>query len=111
MGQNYRDRFWRPPYFDALDIINEACLNQEVSISSAALRWIKYHSALSCEHNDALIVGSSNINHLVSNMDALNEGPLPLPVFKAIEAAFMGTKGHGPSYFRNVTEKHSAQYR
>ena len=61
-----------------------------------------HHSALSGDYDDAIIVGSSNINNLVSNLDALNEGVLPPSVVDAIEKGCMATKGHGPNYFRNV---------
>jgi len=106
-GQAYRDRFWREKYFDALDIIQEACKKEGVSVTSAALRWVTHHSALSGDNNDAIIVGSSSISHLVSNLDALNEGPLPLSIVDAIEQGHELTKGHGPNYFRNVSVKHA----
>ena len=106
-GQAYRDRFWREKYFDALDIIQSACQKEGVSVTSAALRWVTHHSALSGENNDALIVGASGISHLVSNLDALNEGPLPLSIVDAIEHGHELTKGHGPNYFRNVAVRHA----
>ncbi|KAL5270441.1 hypothetical protein ACHWQZ_G001231 [Mnemiopsis leidyi] len=106
-GQAYRDRFWREKYFDALDIIQSACVKEGVPVTAAALRWVTHHSALSGENNDAIIVGASGISHLVSNLDALNEGPLPLSIVEAIEQGHELTKGHGPNYFRNVAVRHA----
>jgi len=106
-GPSYRDRFWRGKYFDALEIIQEECQKEEVAVHSAALRWLAHHSALSDDNNDGIIVGSSSIANLVSNMDALNVGPLPMSVVDAIEHGYDITKGHGPNYFRNVGVRHA----
>ena len=105
-GQFYRDQFWNDKYFDALDVIQNACQKEGVSLYSAALRWVTHHSALSSDNDDAIIVGASGISHLVSNLDALNEGPLPLSIVDAIEQGHELTKGHGPNYFRNVDVRH-----
>ena len=106
-GPSYRERFWREKYFDALEIIEEVCQKEDVNVTSAALRWLTHHSALSDDYHDGVIVGSSNITNLVSNMDALIEGPLPLSIADAIEHGHDITKGHGPNYFRNVGTRHS----
>jgi len=106
-GKAYRDRFWRNAYFDALDIIQDACKMENIEVTSAALRWVIHHSVLSKENDDGLIVGSSGINHLISNLEFLKEGPLPSSVVEAIEKGHMLTKGHGPNYFRNVSVRHA----
>ena len=106
-GASYRERFWREKYFDALDIIQDACKTEDIAVNSAALRWLAHHSAMSDDDNDGIVVGSSNILNLVSNMDALHEGPLPESIVNAIEHGHSLTKGHGPNYFRNVGVRHS----
>ena len=83
----------------------------KVSLVSAAFRWLNHHSKISSQHNgectlnyeppsippyllDAIIIGASNKEHLVSNMDACEEGPLderelPRP---SVEDVSLGTR-------------------
>jgi len=107
-GAAYRDRYWRDKYFEGLGLIQVACQEEDVPVNAAALRWLTHHSALSDDYNDGIIVGSSSIPNLISNMNALVDGgPLPVSVLDAIECAHSLTKGHGPNYFRNVGIPHS----
>ena len=110
-GQSYRDRFWRTQYFDAIDIIEEACQKEGVLVVSAALRWVTHHSALSAENGDGIIIGSSGIEHLTANLEALQQGPLPHSVLEAIERASDLTRGNSPDYFRNVGQRFAASYK
>ncbi|KAM0270256.1 hypothetical protein ACHAQH_009497 [Verticillium albo-atrum] len=50
-----------------------------------ALRWTVHHSILSREHGDSVIVGASSVKQLVTNLDMIEDGPLPDDVVKSLE--------------------------
>lgn len=54
----------------------------------AALRWTVYHSLLSKEHGDAVIVGASSSEQLEANLDMIEQGPLPDELVAALEAVY-----------------------
>lgn len=57
-----------------------------ISGHAAALRWTVYHSVLSSAHEDSVIVGASSPEQLDSNLDVIEQGPLPDDVLSAMEA-------------------------
>ena len=97
----YRDRFWRQSVFDGLDLVRRALdesygAEEQVGLTRAALRWLNHHSLLSPDHggsclhdsqqftlslSDAIIIGASKLEHLLSNMEACKEGPLDQRMF------------------------------
>ena len=96
----YRDRFWRPTVFEGLQLVQSALGESygvdQVSLVSAAFRWLNHHSLMSPdtggEHPiapkdsifhttlhlslDAIIIGASCMDHLEANLAACDEGPL-----------------------------------
>lgn len=100
-GQNYRNRYWRDEYFDALDIIRNAIKGHDgLTEAGAALRWITHHSLLKKEHGDAIIIGASSAQQLEENLTNLEKGPLPEDVLLAIDKAWAVVKGVCNPYFR-----------
>ena len=55
---------------------------------AAALRWCAYHSALKWEHKDAILLGASSVAQLESNIDMIDQGPLPEDVVVALDAVY-----------------------
>ena len=96
---NYQNRYWKKSYFDAVDIIKAAAEKHGISTVEATYRWLAYHSMLSSERGDAILIGASKLNHLQQNMDSVKAGPLPEEVVEAFEAAYTITKGDSPEYF------------
>ncbi|CAI8054992.1 Aflatoxin B1 aldehyde reductase member 2 [Geodia barretti] len=100
----YCDRFWRKSVFDGLDLVRAALDESygvgQVAMISAALRWLNHHSQLSPDHGDAIIIGASKMEHLVSNLEACEEGPLDKRVVEAFDKAWMLDKGNCPKYYR-----------
>eukprot|EP00007_Cunea_sp_BSH-02190019_P007633 CAMPEP_0174238330 /NCGR_PEP_ID=MMETSP0417-20130205/11015_1 /TAXON_ID=242541 /ORGANISM="Mayorella sp, Strain BSH-02190019" /LENGTH=306 /DNA_ID=CAMNT_0015317155 /DNA_START=171 /DNA_END=1088 /DNA_ORIENTATION=+ len=74
-NMHYRDRFFKSSFFESMELITERCDQSGIKPAAAALRWLRHHSALSSE--DGIIVGASGQTHLVQNLDALDQGPLP----------------------------------
>lgn len=98
----YRERYWKKCYFDGIDKIKEQLDTNygegKVSMSEASLRWMKHHSALS--PNDGIIIGGSKMEHLKSNLQSLEEGPLNQGIIEAFDAAWQDIQGDCPTYYR-----------
>lgn len=54
-----------------------------VQATEAALRWVVFHSAL--RDGDAVIIGASKVEQVVSSMKIVRRGPLDNEVVKAVE--------------------------
>jgi aflatoxin B1 aldehyde reductase len=102
----YQDRFWKQSYFKALDIIKAKCdeASPPVAMAAAALRWVRYHSALSGEFGDGVILGASKLSHLDENLAAVGQGPLPEAVVTAMDNAWEQVKPDCPVYFRGQSK-------
>ncbi|KAF9891127.1 hypothetical protein FE257_005063 [Aspergillus nanangensis] len=98
-GSVHRNRYWNGVYFDALEKIQLVAEKHELTIGEIALRWLKYHSQLAKELDDAIIVGASSERHLESNLVDLEKGPLPEEVVQAVEDAWSCVKGVAPVYW------------
>lgn len=68
-----------------------------ISGHAAALRWTAHHGALSSAHGDSIIVGASSLEQLESNLDMIEQGPLPGDIVSALEALHEEI-GHEVSY-------------
>ncbi len=96
---NYRGRYWKQSFFDALTLIRAAADRHGLTTVEATYRWLAFHSMLRGERGDAILIGASKLSHLRQNMDALQAGPLPADVVEAFEQAWQTAKGDAPAYF------------
>lgn len=96
---NYRGRYWKQSFFDAVDVIRMAAEKHGLNIVEAVYRWLAHHSMLDETRGDAILIGASKLSHLQQNMKALSAGPLPAEVVEAFEAAWAIAKGDSPEYF------------
>lgn len=96
---NYQGRYWKKSFFDAVDLIKTAAEKHGISSIEATYRWLAYHSMLSGERGDAILIGASKLHHLQQNMDTLKAGPLPEDLVAVFEQAWAITKGDSPEYF------------
>ena len=84
----------------------EAAADHAVKIASehgidghgAGLRWTIYHSALQAAFGDSVIIGASSPGQLTSNMDSIEEGPLPQDLAEAMSALYEKTAGNEIPY-------------
>lgn len=101
-AESYRNRFWKKSFFSGLDLVKDALKKQYgegvVTPAEAALRWLKHHSGLI--DDDGVIIGASKMEHLESNLGALEKGPLHEDVVEAYQQAWFGIKGDCPVYYR-----------
>jgi len=98
-GENYRNRYWKTEYFDALDLLREACKKHNLTEAEVALRWMTHHGVLSKEHGDAIIIGASSAEQLEKNLVDFEKGPLPEDVLKALDEGWAKVKGVCRQYF------------
>lgn len=96
----YRNRYWKDQYFQAISIIQQICDKESLKMPDCSLRWMFYHSKLSGSRCDGVIIGASDMNHLVSNLESCESGPLPESVVNAFDAAWELTKCVCEKYFR-----------
>ncbi|XP_065054632.1 aflatoxin B1 aldehyde reductase member 2-like [Rhopilema esculentum] len=101
-AESYRKRYWKKDYFDGIEMIRSVLDNQygegKVSVAEAALRWMKHHSLLIPD--DGIIIGGSKMEHLQSNLKAVEQGPLHEDVVEAFDAAWKNVQGNCPTYYR-----------
>jgi aflatoxin B1 aldehyde reductase len=96
----YRARYWKDRYFEALDPVRAACDAAGLEVADAALRWLLHHSRLEGARGDGLIIGGSSIEHVESNLEAWRGGALPEAVLAACEQAWEVARPVCPKYFR-----------
>jgi len=87
-NSNYLGRFYEKRHiFDALEIIQEACDDQDISMVEATYRWLLLHSSL--KETDGLLLGASSLNQLDTNLRACAHlQPLPSKVLESFDAAW-----------------------
>ena len=97
---NYKNRYWKKSYFNAVDTLKNLCAEYGITIIEATYRWLAFHSMLNPERGDAIIVGASKLEQLEQNIAAVSAGPLPDEIVAAFETAWNTTKADAPEYFR-----------
>ncbi len=95
----YQRKYWKKSNFDALDVIRKAAEPHGISMIAATYRWLAYHSMLSNDRGDAILIGASKLNHLIENMNTVKAGPLPEDVVKAFDQAWTICRGVSREYF------------
>ncbi|CCG82151.1 putative Aflatoxin B1-aldehyde reductase [Taphrina deformans PYCC 5710] len=103
-GENYRKRYFRDSYFEALQQLRPVAEKSGISLLQMALRWLVHHSDLNLASrgrggNDGIIIGASSVAHLESNLRDFEEGPLPDNVVAALDDAWRTVKADTPNYW------------
>ncbi|KAL7755071.1 hypothetical protein ACKLNR_014828 [Fusarium oxysporum f. sp. zingiberi] len=78
----------KPSILGAVDKAIEVFAKHDIGGHAAALRWTAHHSILDKEYGDGLIIGASSPQQLESNVDTIEEGPLPEEVAAALNAVY-----------------------
>ncbi|KAJ7173420.1 Aldo/keto reductase [Mycena filopes] len=98
-GKNYRDRYWKPAYFAALDIVRPVAAAHGLTMAEVALRWVSHHSLMRREHGDSVLIGASSLAHIEQNLLDLEKGALPEEVVEALDKAWESVKPYTSKYF------------
>ena len=88
----------KPNIEAATDKAIELVAQHGINGHAAALRWTVYHSQLSVDHEDAVLIGASGIAQLNTNLDMIEQGPLPQEVIDAMEDLYKEVAGTEASY-------------
>jgi aflatoxin B1 aldehyde reductase len=104
-GQNYRNRYWKEPYFIALGNIRAVAEKHNLTLTEVALRWISHHGLLKREYGDSVLIGASSLKHIQENLIDLEKGPLPAEVLKVLDEAWVQVQPFASSYFRKFDTK------
>ncbi|KAK4096701.1 aflatoxin B1 aldehyde reductase member 2 [Parathielavia hyrcaniae] len=99
LGVTYRDLYVKPAIMAAADRVVETAAQHGIGGHAASLRWTAHHSILSAEHGDSLIVGASSVEQLKSNLNTIEQGPLPQDVVSALDAIFAEVGDEVPYHF------------
>lgn len=95
----YQGKYWNKTNFDAIQVIRESVEKRGITMIEATYRWLAYHSMLDGDRGDAILIGASKLNHLISNMETVKAGPLPDEVISAFEKAWEISRGVSREYF------------
>jgi 1-deoxyxylulose-5-phosphate synthase len=71
LGRAYLDRYWNEGAFAAVETLADAARSDGRSLVSVALGWLLHHTPV-----DVVVVGASQPEQLLDNLDALKDGPL-----------------------------------
>ncbi len=102
---NYKKRYWKPSFFEAVKMIKKSCAEQNISISEAAYRWLVWNSMLNVNRGDGIIIGASRISQLEQNIDAAGKGKLDEKIAASFDEAWEMCKKDAPEYFRYYNKK------
>lgn len=88
-GNKYRDRFWKKEVFDAVESIEACAAKHGTSLIQVVLAWLYYHSGLSAERGDGVILGGSTVEQITTNIETVQQlKPLPQEILTTIEEAW-----------------------
>lgn len=94
-NRQYVDRYWKSANFDAIECLNQHATDAGRSLVSLAFSWLLHHSPV-----DALILGASSLDQMKSNLDVIQEGPLPDSLISDCDRVWAGLRGQTPIYNR-----------
>jgi aryl-alcohol dehydrogenase (NADP+) len=91
----YKDRYWHPANFDAVQDLSAAARAEGRSLVGLALGWLLHHTAA-----DGVIIGASHPEQLRENLAALEAGPLSPDAVAACDHVWKSLRGPSPQYNR-----------
>ena len=97
---NYVPRYWKRSYLTGMEGVQAACAAAGVSMTAAALGWLRHHGGLDAARGDALILGASTLQQLDENLAACRGEPLDAAAAAALDAAWETCRPDCPPYFR-----------
>lgn len=95
LANTYRDRYWDPRMFAAVDSFAEIAAAAGITLPELALRWLTGVAEVG-----AILLGASRDEQLRANIAAIASGPLPADVLSACDDVAITLRGPMPSYNR-----------
>jgi aflatoxin B1 aldehyde reductase len=93
LGQIYASAYVKPNIETATDQALDLATKHGISGHAAALRWTVYHSRLAADFGDSIIIAASSPDQLISNLDMIEQGPLPEDVVEAVDNLYGNIAG------------------
>jgi len=91
----YRDRYWNPVQFDAVEQLRGVAEKAGLSLVELALRWVLGRPLVS-----GLLLGASSHEQLVANLEAVDGPPLDQDTLDACDGVWESVGGVAPAYNR-----------
>lgn len=88
VGQLYAATYDKPKIAIAADHAKEVAAKHGINGHAAALRWTTFHSILDRAKGDAVIIGASSVAQLVTNLDIIDQGPLPQELVEVLDGVY-----------------------
>ncbi len=99
-NESYKVRYWKQDYFEVLLKLGEACKEQGLTPTEAAMSWLVNHSLLDSVQEDGIILGVTKIEHLKANMAACKQAPLDPAILDILDQGWEIIKPNCFKYFR-----------
>ena len=99
-NEEYQKRYWKSDYFAAVNEFKQCCQSEGIDPAASALRWLVHHSGLKSNSGDGIILGASSMQHFESNLQALQQGPLPDAVISTLNKGWEAARADCIKYFR-----------
>lgn len=91
----YRDRYWNEHIFAGIGQLGAVAQDTGISLTELSLRWL-----ISQNVTSSVLLGSSKVEHLVTNLSHLEKGPLPTDVVNRCTEIGQKLDGPMPDYNR-----------
>ena len=98
--EGYQDRYWKQAYFNVINEYVSTCASENINPAQAALRWLHYHSPLSGQRGDGIILGASRVQHLQTNLESADQGKLPDSIVAKLDEGWEVVRPYCMKYFR-----------
>ena len=95
LASMYGERYWSEGIFDAIGQLRAAAEREGTTLQEFSLRWLRHHDGV-----DAVLVGGSRIEHIASNLAALQAPPLSASGIAVCEDVGAQLRGPMPTYNR-----------
>lgn len=91
----YRQRYWNDTMLGAVQELADIAADAGMSLPELSLRWLLAKPVVS-----AILIGASKVEHLLANIDACAQGPLPPDLVERCDEVGATIAGPMPAYNR-----------
>lgn len=96
VGPLYQRLYNKPKLLNILPEWHRLAQDEGCSRAALAYRWVRYHSALSTEDGDGVVLGASSPEQLRRNLLDLGDGPLKSETVERIDDIWADVEDEGP---------------
>ena len=95
LAEMYKKRYWTPELLGAVAQLGKLAEEAGLTMPELGLRWL-----ISQPGAGAVLVGGDRVEHILSNVETIAQGPLPADLVEAYSAITDPLKGAMPAYNR-----------